>query len=390
MTPYDLNIRHLAAHAAIVRHGSVTDAARKIHLSQPAVTQAISKLETQLGERLFVRHPGGMEPTEAGQILAKRVEAMLRFVGKRLATSTQIKAFLALAQAGTYPAASQETGLSEASLHRAVADLGLTLGSPLFSRRGHSLMLTPKGRDSVRRFTLAMRELDSAFVEIASLAGREIGRIAIGAMPLSRSRLLPEAMIAFHSAHPDVQLSVVEGSHAELIGPLREGQIDLMLGALRDDPGPDLENIELFKDSPIIVGRTGHPLEGIAMPGGSDLAAFPWIMPGSGAPLRALWSRMFDNLHTPSPRVVIECGSVMTIRQLLLGTDHLTLLSADQVAVELDSGILTQIGPAQRSLDRTIGITTRLDWNPTPLQARFLSMLSTVGSFYINSDIRKN
>ena len=50
-----LNIRHFAALAATVRHGSVTRAARAINLTQPALTQAIAGLEASLGVTLFER-----------------------------------------------------------------------------------------------------------------------------------------------------------------------------------------------------------------------------------------------------------------------------------------------------------------------------------------------
>jgi molybdenum-dependent DNA-binding transcriptional regulator ModE len=58
-----LNIRHLAALAATVRHGSVTRAARAINLTQPALTQAIARLETDLGCALFERGASGMTAT---------------------------------------------------------------------------------------------------------------------------------------------------------------------------------------------------------------------------------------------------------------------------------------------------------------------------------------
>jgi len=62
----------------------------------------------------------------------------------------------------------------------------------------------------------------------------------------------------------------------------------------------------------------------------------------------------------------------MTIRQLLLGGDYLTLLSVDQLALELDVGMVIDIGPAPGSVSRIIGITTRADWRPTRLQRRFM------------------
>ncbi len=315
---------------------------------------------------------------------------MVRLIGPRLPTSSQIRAFLALSRAGSYSSASRATGLSEASLHRSVADLAAALGAPVIERRGHSLLLTQRGKDAVRRFTLAIGEIESALVELAATQGRETGRIVIGAMPLSRSRLLPLTISAFRAAHPKVGLSIVEGSYADLIGPLREGHISIMLGALRLEPGPDLKSTPLFHDQPIIVGRAGHPLALSGDLSGPSLASYSWIVPGAGAPLRTLWVRMFQSLGTEPPPVLIECGSVITIRELLLGSDQLTLLSPDQVAVELEAGWLEKIGSAPGHLDRTIGVTVREDWRPTPLQLAFLGMLTKAAEACGHSQIRKN
>src|SRR3546814_9237175 len=72
------NIRHLAAFAATVRLGTVTAAADEIALTQPALTQAIARLELALDCRLFDREPGGMRPTEPALLLAPRAEVALR------------------------------------------------------------------------------------------------------------------------------------------------------------------------------------------------------------------------------------------------------------------------------------------------------------------------
>ena len=64
MTDRPPNIRHYAALAATVRHGSLSRAARAVNLTQPALTQAISGLEATLGATLFERGPAGMSPTE--------------------------------------------------------------------------------------------------------------------------------------------------------------------------------------------------------------------------------------------------------------------------------------------------------------------------------------
>jgi LysR family transcriptional regulator, regulator for genes of the gallate degradation pathway len=84
---------------------------------------------------------------------------------------------------------------------------------------------------------------------------------------------------------------------------------------------------------------------------------------------------MFEQAGLTPPDVVIECGSVMMIRQILIGSDFLTLLSPDQVAVELEAGWLQKVYDASPAIMRTIGITTRASWKPTVKQQAFLDQL---------------
>lgn len=377
MDPLDFNSRHLRAMVAIVASGRVSSAARAVNLTQPAVTQGLAKLEAQIGMALFHRRPDGMVPTDAAHILARRAEAALRRIGNRHATGAQIRAFLALADAGGYATAATATGLSEASLHRAVGDLSVNLGQRLVERRGRGIALTARGMVVARNFRLALAELRSGTAELAALHGREVGRIVIGAMPLSRARLLPRAISLFHARHPQVDLTIVEGSHAELVGPLRDGEVDLLVGALRADAPDGIAQQPLFDDRPIIIGRADHPLaaNGGAIDAG-DLASYPWIVPAPGTPLRTLWTSMFATAGVAPPHVPIECGSVIMVRQILIDSDFLTLLSTDQVRVELEAGWLTAIGDVPGDIGRTIGISTRDDWRPTTLQQRFIETLA--------------
>lgn len=375
-----LNLRHLRAALAVVRGGGVGAAARTVHLTQPAVTQGVAKLEEAVGARLFERRSDGMVPTAAAAILAPRIEAALELVDNPRVTAAQMRAFLAVARAGGYAAAAGAGGISGASLHRAVGDLSLAYGHALTERRGGGVALTARGRQVARRLRLARGELAAGLDELAAAQGRETGRIAVGAMPLCRARLLPAAVARFHRRHPDFSVAVVEGSHAELVGPLRDGELDLLVGALRSPgPGADLEQRGLFDDRPVVVGRAGHPLAGrapdLSAPDLPTLARYPWTVAARGAPLRDHWERMFEDAGLAPPPVPVECGSVITIRQLLMAGDFLTLLSPDQVAVELEAGWLAVVRPAPPAIVRTIGLTTRTAWSPTPLQRAFLAEL---------------
>jgi DNA-binding transcriptional LysR family regulator len=370
---WDLNLRHLRAAAAIDRLGSISAAAIAVNISQPAVTQAIAKLEVQLDQPLFERRPDGMRSTTAARLLSSRIDAAVALIANPRVTISQLRALIAVADGGSYAGASAETGLAQPSLHRAIGDLTVVLKRSLIERRGKGIALTEHGKRTVRAFRLAGAELQAGLTELNSLLGRETGCIAIGAMPLSRARILPAAVTAFHRSHPDVAINLIEGSFHELIEPLRDGVIDMIVGALRDPPpGPDVEQRALFEDRPVVLGRSGHPRRNAEL---AELARYPWIVPAAGTPLRTQWERMFTNAAITPPPVPIECGSVMMIRQILIESDFLTLLSRDQVAVELEAGWLSVIADAPTAVLRTIGVTTRTGWRPTGKQAAFLGML---------------
>jgi DNA-binding transcriptional LysR family regulator len=103
------------------------------------------------------------------------------------------------------------------------------------------------------------------------------------------------------------------------------------------------------------------------------LASHDWIVGSAGSPLRERWEAMFHG--RPMPAIPVECGSVMVIRGVLAGSDLLSLLSPDQVALEIASGMLTTIDAPIASGERTIGITTREGWRPTAAQLRFVGLL---------------
>ncbi len=377
METTQLNLRHLRAMAAIARLGSMTAAAQAISITQPAITQALAKLESQLDHQLFERRPDGMTKLPAATIFAPRVEAALQHIGSRRVTMASLRAMIALADAGSYVEASAATGLAEPSLHRAVRDLSLALKRTLVERRGKGIALTEQGRRTARGFRLARAELESGLSELAALGGRETGRIAVGAMPLCRARLLPTSVAAFHQKHPKSETVIVEGSFRELIEPLRDGQIDVMIGALRPTaPADDVVQRELFVDRLVVLGRKDHPLARLAGDvATTDLARFPWTISAPATPLRIQWELLFASAGVEPPRVPVESGSVIANREILRKSDFLTLLSPDQVAVELEAGWLIKICEAPANLERTIGTTTRAGWRPTAMQSTFLETL---------------
>jgi DNA-binding transcriptional LysR family regulator len=136
----------------------------------------------------------------------------------------------------------------------------------------------------------------------------------------------------------------------------------------------DLHQLTLFEDRPAVFARAGHPLAG-QLPTLAQLASYSWAVPPQNVPLRESWERWFEQAGQALPPVPIECGSVIMIREILLDTDFLTILSGDQLRVELEAGWVEAIAGVPEWFCRTIGVTSRTGWRLTPDHKRFMDHL---------------
>src|SRR5688572_24194539 len=99
---------HLKVLAAVARTGSVTEAAKELHYSQPSVSHHLARLEAATGAKL-IQHVGrGIRLTPEGQLLANRASEIL---GRVESASNELAAQVGL-QAGRVRLAGFQSALS--------------------------------------------------------------------------------------------------------------------------------------------------------------------------------------------------------------------------------------------------------------------------------------
>ncbi|HXQ22908.1 MAG TPA: LysR family transcriptional regulator [Candidatus Acidoferrales bacterium] len=391
------NLRYLRAFREIVRCGSVSAAARAIHLTQPAVTQIVAHLELSFATHLFERTSAGMLPTEAARLLLARVDRALAQLTDGLSEATrardrdggparadvlraitvaQLVSLVAVVEAGSFGGAARWTGLARPSLHRAARSLENVIGIPLFEATSFGVRPTREAERLARRVQLAFAEIAQARAEIAALGGGSIGRTVIGAMPLARSLLVPRAVLEFSNTHPQHTISILDGPYENLLAALRKGFADMLIGALREPlPGPDIVQEHLFDDPLAVVVRAHHPLARRPPPSIGELSSFRWVAPRPGTPLSQQFTELFTTAGIEVPPQQIECNSLAAARALLIGSDRVMLLSEHQIQQELASGLLVALPHPGGCVARRIGLTMRRDWRATPVQAVLLDIL---------------
>jgi DNA-binding transcriptional LysR family regulator len=390
------NLRHLRCFQEIARLGSLSAAARAVHMSQPAVTQAVAGLESHFGTRLLIRRSNGVSVTRAGEICLVRIDRALaqlrdalheinrntngeRIDITRFVRSRQLDALSAVVEFGNFSGAARAQQISQSSMHRSARELEAAVGIAFFEKTSFGITPTREAARLARRVRLAFHELTQARAEIEALEGAGSGRTVIGALPLVRGHLLPAALLEFSAEHRQHAVEIVEGTYPNLMAGLRSADIDIVIGALRDPlPAADVVQEHLFDDPLSIIARAGHPLTRHRRPTIKALRRFQWIAPRRGSPLRTHHDALFAGHGVAPPDASIECNSMDAARAFLLESDRLMLLSARQVHYDLRAGLLAELPHPDGQVTRPIGLTLRNDWRPTETQARLLETVRRV------------
>ncbi|MDT6985305.1 LysR substrate-binding domain-containing protein [Streptomyces lusitanus] len=72
-----MDIRAMRAFVSVVEEGGLSAAARRLHISQPALSQTMNALEREFGQRLLIRSSTGVQATETGLVLLAEARAVL-------------------------------------------------------------------------------------------------------------------------------------------------------------------------------------------------------------------------------------------------------------------------------------------------------------------------
>lgn len=89
-----MDLRHLRYFIAVAEEQNIGRAATRLHISQPPLTRQIQQLEEELGVRLFIRTPRGMELTQAGELFldeARNIRAVVEQATERTQRAGQGK-----------------------------------------------------------------------------------------------------------------------------------------------------------------------------------------------------------------------------------------------------------------------------------------------------------
>ena len=377
------HLRAMRAMLAVVQHGSTMRAAECMHLSQPAVARSVLQLEQACGAALFMRGARGMMPTTLGSQLALRIAAMLQQLASgaaeaqaaaTLATrrsplpqrfaeivpASQLRALMAIADCGSEAQAAQSLGLSQPAVHAALQGLETSLGLQLFYKLTFGTRLTPAGEALLRRVKLALAEVRGMDSDISAWRGEIRGRVVVGVLPLSVSIFLPRAVAMLADSHPDIEVSIVDGTYESLMQHLLSAEIDAIAGALRADaPEDEVRQRHLFDDDLVVIACAGHPALQQKRLALADLLQWPWVAPLPGTPADRAMVQLFRSQGLAPPQDSLCASSPTMTLAFVLQTGRLALASRGQALQDNHGGQLAILPIALPATRRRIGLATR-------------------------------
>jgi DNA-binding transcriptional LysR family regulator len=253
----------------------------------------------------------------------------------------QLVSFLCVARHGHITRAAQALFLTQPALSQQLRRLEQELGVALFTRTPHGVELTPAGTELAERAEVILAEAARARAAMDDHAGarRGVARVAAAA---ADARGLAAALAGFHVAHPQVRLTLREGSATEVLALLAQGAVDLVLTSL---PAPAGAVATPLRDEPLVVaGAAGDPLlAGHASLSVGALREQPLILGERGTTLRrvVLEACQADGFSPVPPLELSDPAAVLTLVRAGLG-----LAVVPQAWVAGEAGLATAVALA--------------------------------------------
>lgn len=240
---------------------------------------------------------------------------------------SQMRHLIAAAERGSIHGAARHLGIAQPTISRSLQDLERELGVRLFERSRAGMLPTEIGKVVLRRARAMAAEVDRTLDEVANFKSEGTGTVSIGMSTAAQIAILPRILAPFRRRYPNVRFTVAEGLFPALEEDIRDGLIDIYVGAVLTDIRDDTLRVKpLFKNRRIVIARRGHPLANATSI--RELADASWVttqvMADSEREVRAL----FAESGLPPPTIVAVAKSGMSIVSVVASSDLLCPLPA--------------------------------------------------------------
>jgi len=287
-----------------------------------------------------------------------------------------LQTFLEVARQKSVVKAAGLLNVSQPAVTKTIRELEEALGVAVFEREGRGIRITRSGEIFMRHAGLAVTALRQGIDSVAN--GDAVGGppIRVGALPTVSARIMPYAMTLYLKESTGSPIKIVTGENAVLLGQLRLGELDLVVGRLAEPErmtGFFFEH--LYSEQVVFVVRPGHPLTAPGQDLFARLGEFPVLMPTRGSVIRPFVERFLITHGIAPMPTQIETVSDSFGRAFVRQSDAIWIISTGVVADELQQGQLDVLPLDTSDTRGPVGLTMRTDAAPSPA---FSILLQTI------------
>lgn len=173
----------------------------------------------------------------------------------------QLRTLMSIVKLGSFSEAARQLGYTQSSVTSHIQLLEKELGTALFERMGHSLMLTADGE---RLYTYAERmvRMDDEAHAVLGKHQEPVGSLSIGMSETIAEYHLDKVLLEYAQLYPKVTLRLQLGSSRSFQSLLRKNMIDLAFYLEEKVRDEDLTAHELWTEPIVLVSAPSHVLAG--------------------------------------------------------------------------------------------------------------------------------
>jgi len=251
----------------------------------------------------------------------------------------QLRAFEAIAEAGTFTAGAGRVHITQAAISMQIRQLEIELGAPLFVRAPRRVLLTEAGEALLERARRILREHDAAVAEIAELAGAERGRLRVGsASAMVSADPLPKILKALRERHPRADVTIVSGTSQELVRQILAGGLDMAFVSLPVE-ARGIQTEVLSRDELVAIASPRHKLAKQRVVSVFTLAGEKLILGERGGNTRRLIDELFEEAGV-QPTVAMELSRQAAIKRMVEADMGVGVIPLRSVREDISAGRL--------------------------------------------------
>lgn len=285
----------------------------------------------------------------------------------------QVKAFVAIAETGTFTAGAARVHVTQAAISMQIRQLENETGTRLFVRAPRRVILTEAGEKLLERAYVILREHDAALEELAALTGAERGRLRIGsASAMVSADPLPQVLRELRETHPGVEASVASGTSESLVRQVLAGELDAAFVSLPVE-ARGVQTELLSEDYLVAIASPRHNLAKQKIVSAYALAGEKLILGERGGNTRRLIDQFFAHAGV-SLKVTMELSRLAAIKRMVEEGMGVGIVPIQSVREEVARGTLVRWWIEGAQINWQLGLARLVGGYESPIHQTFLQL----------------